>query len=118
MDVSEISAGFNDQGAWLRVPVRNVGAGVARVLSAAVTVADERPGGPVMQGGGPSVIAPGEHGRILFWGSPGSEHEPVLRRLLDSSDRLLVEVPYCDLAGRQEAAVVLTLASTEKKDDY
>ena len=111
LDISEIAADVTGRGAWLRVPIRNVGAGVARVLAASVTL--KHPiGGAVVSGTVPSVVVNGEYGRVLFWVPPGFEENDPLTHLLRSNETLIVEVAYSDLAGRQETATSLTLSKT------
>lgn len=104
----------------LIVPIRNVGAGIARVLAAVVTVAREGgTGEPLARGRAPSVIATGEIDRVWFEDTPGpasAAAETPLVRLLQSGEDLVVEIAYSDLAGRQETATSLYLTESGRTD--
>ncbi len=111
-----VRSGVGDQRTGsLSVPVRNVGAGVARGLSAVVTVARrDAIGEPVARGYAPSLIVAGEIDRVTFEDTPGPASVAAvtpLVRLLQSDDDLVVEVAYSDVAGRQEAATSLYLTT-------
>lgn len=101
----------------LDVPVRNVGAGVARLLAAAVTIGrDGAFGEPVARGEVPSAIAQQEHDRVTFPGSVSGAEGSSLEHLLMSSEDLVIEVAYSGLAGRREAATSLYMTKSGMTD--
>jgi hypothetical protein len=117
VDVSEIFSRVDAEGARLNVPVRNVGAGVARILAANVTARGDSDAAPVVPSTSDSaVIAPGEHGYVTFEPDPRSEDNTLLTTLLAIEEApLLVEVAYSDIAGRQETATSLILQRHEDR---
>ncbi len=124
IDLSIISANDSATFPSLVVPVRNVGAGVALGLAAAVTI--EAIGTPIVRGEPPSAIAVGGHGHVWFGGSEerlgeaGIVLDPNerarLRTLLLSGQDLIVEIAYSDVSGRQEAAAALYLTRSGTTD--
>lgn len=122
LDISVIAASvFEDtRTAQLTVPVRNVGSGVARGVAAAVTVAGKDVvGSAIARGTAPSVIAAGESNWIWFEDTAGpasSAAQTPLVGLLRTEEDLVVEVAYCDAAGRQIAASSLYLTKSGRTD--
>jgi hypothetical protein len=116
MDVSEIVAGGFDDGYRLIVPVRNVGAGVARLVRAAASYERQlTPQIHIHLVDPPSVVAPGETVRLLF--RSGEEFEPVsvwLDILLRADEPLLVEIAYLDVVERQQSATLIVIRRNEK----
>jgi hypothetical protein len=122
VDLSVISATDSDDFPSLVVPVRNVGAGVALGIDAAVYMeADE---GVVVYGEAPSAIAVGGHDHVWFGGpeerlgerAPVVVDQDALRRVLRSGQDLVVEIAYSDVSGRQEAAASLHLTRSGRTD--
>ena len=104
----------------LTVPVRNVGAGVALGLSAAVTVPREDVvGEPIARGNAPSVIPAGETEWVWFEDTAGPASAAAntsLVYLLESGADLVLEVAYSDGAGSQEAATSIYLTKSGRTD--
>ena len=105
----------------MMVPVRNVGAGVALGLAAAagLVIELEAAGATVAHGEAPSVIAAGESAAVWFEDTAGvasAAAEPPLAYLLRAGADLVVEVAYCDVSGRQEAATSLYLTKSGTTD--
>jgi hypothetical protein len=105
------------------VPVRNVGAGVALGLAAAVTVARAAIGEPVVRGEPPSAIAVGDHGHVWFGGpderlreqatvAGDPEQREHLRHPLALGEDLVLEIAYADVSGREEVATSLYLTKS------
>jgi hypothetical protein len=114
--VSRILFSDEDDNAYMRVPVRNIGAGVARLLGTILTVArNDAIGEPLVSAAQvPSVIAPAEVG-YLFFSSESEPHPGAVKRPVQSAEILVVEIAYSDVAGRQEAASQIDLK--REKDD-
>jgi hypothetical protein len=103
------------------IPVRNVGAGVARGLAAAtgLVIEQEAIGATVARGEAPYVIAAGESAAVWFEDAAGvasAAAETPLAYLLRSGADLVVEIAYCDVSGRQEAATSLYLTKSGTTD--
>jgi hypothetical protein len=112
VDVSVIHAGVSQSGqTFLYVPVRNVGAGSARMIAVGVADADAGEVKVAVPGRLPSVLAPTEVGVALFSDADSASDRVVLAVLLGTADALVVEVAYTDVSGKQEAATQLFLTS-------
>lgn len=100
----------------MTVPIRNVGAGVARLSAAVLTYAREDAiEVPLVPGEPPSVIAPGELDWIRYEWIEGDAERP-LAVMLDADEHLVIEVAYSDLSERQEAATRLYLVKSGRTD--
>jgi hypothetical protein len=128
IDLSVITANDSADAASLVVPVRNVGAGVALGLAAAVTVAREGASGePVVRGEPESAIAVGDRGHVWFGGPDerlgeqataigDPEQRTHLRHLLALGEDLVVEIAYADGSGRQAVATSFYLTKSGRVD--
>jgi hypothetical protein len=128
IDLSVISADDSPDATTLVVPVRNVGAGVALGLAAAVRVArDTAIGEPVVRGEPPSAIAVGDHGHVWFGGPDerlseqatvigDPEQREHLRHLFALGEDLVLEIAYAEVSGRREVATSLYLTKSGRID--
>lgn len=92
---NDFGIGFTPDHHTLVLPVRNVGAGVARMIAATVATEDS-----LVHGNVPSVIAAGETDFVSFWPVDFMAPEPfALGRTI-----VYIEVAYSDIAGSQESA--------------
>jgi hypothetical protein len=128
IDLSVITANDSADAASLVVPMRNVGAGVALGIAAAVTVAREGAiGEPIVRGEPDSAIAVGDHGHLWFGGPDerlgeratvigDPEQRAHLRHLLALGEDLAVEIAYSDASGRQQVATTFYLTKGGRMD--
>jgi hypothetical protein len=122
VDVSVISAAIHEttRTGRLTIPVRSVGADLARGLAAAVTIdREDAIGESVARGNAPSVIAAGESAWLWFEDTAGAAsaapQTPLVRLPLSEED-LVVEVAYSEVAGRQDTASSLRVTRSGRTD--
>lgn len=116
VDASVINAQVDEKTAYLIVPIRNVGAGIARLDEAFVTPEATVAGIDAVPGDTPSVIAQGELDHLAFVCDDDHPEGGSLRQLLASGQSLVVEVAYTDISGRQPQATALRLVKSDQRD--
>jgi hypothetical protein len=123
VDLSVIASHIDEspRAGHMMIPVRNVGPGVALGLAAAAGLVIEQGaiGAQVARGRAQSVIAAGESGALWFEdvaGVASAAAETPLVYLLRSGADFVVEVAYCDVSGRQQAATSLYLTKSGTTD--
>ncbi len=112
IDVSVITWDADRSPAWLRIPIRNVGAGLALLDAASLTVEGEDGSWNVLDAAPediPSVVPPGEIRQLVF-----VSEDTSLNAMVVSDDPLVVEVSYADVSGEQGAATILYVAKASK----
>jgi hypothetical protein len=114
-DVSHVHSRCDDESVALTIPIRNVGAGIARVDLAVINYAHDE--AKTLIGEPPAVVAPGDIKRVVFEGDAGYAQDP-LRALLMSQRDLVVELSYADISGRQGVATVLFLRYADVTHSY